>query len=420
MLILRVSGSISNYGNTSDLQGKIATNAGVDASLVSINVEAGSVIITATIAVPAFTKATTVRDSLDRNLGNTTRASSALGIQLEEDFTTMIHAPPPRPPSIPPPSPPSESTTDLVWLLVLLSCVGGCCICSLLLLALARSRRPRRQPPKDIAAQQRELMAAAAVALRSARDIVAASRDDTPSPLPVLQRFASTLRALSRPPSCFPSRTVADQRWLDHNGRHFAATRHEPAGQEGSRATFACRTDGSQLPLTNADLAPTSSPPTAREQAMEWLSEALAQLPTHDTTPAKPSVNNSQSTTEFGVNSEFHPVSRDTVEQSGSDLAAQSDEPYGMTISLQEQRKSKRAFPTLGFRLVWNDAPNMGSQDANRTYGKYKKVRTLGKGSFGTAVLLRHRRTGHLVVSKQVRVQEMPRAELAKVERNSN
>ena len=113
---------------------------------------------------------------------------------------------------------------------------------------------------------------------------------------------------------------------------------------------------------------------------------------------------------------EFRPMTRDTVEQSNSDLASQSDDPDGMMMDLQEQRKSKRAFPTLGFRLVWNDAPNAGSQDAKRTYGKYEKVKTLGKGSFGTAVLLRHRRTGHLVVSKQVRVQEMPRAELGKVE----
>ena len=121
-------------------------------------------------------------------------------------------------------------------------------------------------------------------------------------------------------------------------------------------------------------------------------------------------VSNSQST------EEFRPMSRDTVEQSSSDLASQRDDPDGMMMDLQHQRKSKRAFPTLGFRLVWNDAPNAGSQDAKRTYGKYEKVRTLGKGSFGTAVLLRHRRTGHLVVSKQVRVHEMPRAELSKVQ----
>ena len=117
-----------------------------------------------------------------------------------------------------------------------------------------------------------------------------------------------------------------------------------------------------------------------------------------------------------GESSEFHPMSRDTNEQSDSDLAAQGGAPYGMAVDPQQQRKSKRSFPTLGFRLVWNDAPNAGSQDAERTYGKYEKVKTLGKGSFGTAVLLRHRRTGHLVVSKQVRVQEMPRAELGKVE----
>ena len=98
----------------------------------------------------------------------------------------------------------------------------------------------------------------------------------------------------------------------------------------------------------------------------------------------------------------------------------QGGAPNGMMIVPQPHRKSKRTFPSLGFRPVWNDAPNMGSQDANRTYGKYKKVRTLGKGSFGTAVLLRHRRTGHLVVSKQVRVQEMPRAELSKVKRKIN
>ena len=109
-----------------------------------------------------------------------------------------------------------------------------------------------------------------------------------------------------------------------------------------------------------------------------------------------------------------------TVEQSSSDLAAQGSAPNGMTIVPQRNRKSKRTFPTLGFRLVWNDAPNTAQQDTSVIYRKYKKVKTLGKGSFGTAVLLRHRRTGHLVVSKQVRVQEMPRVELSKVERRTN
>ena len=98
----------------------------------------------------------------------------------------------------------------------------------------------------------------------------------------------------------------------------------------------------------------------------------------------------------------------------------QGGAPNGMMIVPQPHRKSKRTFPSLGFRPVWNDAPNADQQDATVIYRKYEKVKTLGKGSFGTAVLLRHRRTGHLVVSKQVRVQEMPRAELSKVERNRN
>ena len=113
--------------------------------------------------------------------------------------------------------------------------------------------------------------------------------------------------------------------------------------------------------------------------------------------------NNSQFTGEFGGNSEFHPMSLASVEQSSSE----GDASNGMTIAPQQQRKSKLTFPTLGFRLVWNDAPNAAQQDAKGTYAKYEKVKTLGKGAFGTAVLLRHRRTGSLVVSKQVRVQEM-------------
>ena len=42
-------------------------------------------------------------------------------------------------------------------------------------------------------------------------------------------------------------------------------------------------------------------------------------------------------------------------------------------------------------------------------------MKNIGKGAFGTAVLLRHRKTGHMVVSKQVAVQEMTRDDLAKV-----
>merc|ERR1712195_21413 len=53
VLILAASGSVSDYADTSSIQSKVAKLAGVDASAVTITVAAASVIITATIAVPA-------------------------------------------------------------------------------------------------------------------------------------------------------------------------------------------------------------------------------------------------------------------------------------------------------------------------------------------------------------------------------
>ena len=65
VLTLTASGSVSDYSDTSSLQQKIATAAGVDdKSLVTISVAAASVIITANIAVPASTTATAVQTSL--------------------------------------------------------------------------------------------------------------------------------------------------------------------------------------------------------------------------------------------------------------------------------------------------------------------------------------------------------------------
>lgn len=131
--------------------------------------------------------------------------------------------------------------------------------------------------------------------------------------------------------------------------------------------------------------------------------------------------------------------------------------------------KKQISHPTLGFRLVWNDAPKAPGGDAKvcrvwvahsstakhdgtaqamghtrhgiengmccaafctsrdhvpqglapcaaqSLFAKYEVVKNIGKGAFGTAVLLRHRKTGHMVVSKQVAVQEMTRDDLAKV-----
>ena len=95
VLTLTASGTISDYSDTSSLQQKIATAAGVDKSRVTISVKAASVIITATIAVPAATTAAAVLASLYSALGIATAsnvaatafhvatASNVLGITLE-------------------------------------------------------------------------------------------------------------------------------------------------------------------------------------------------------------------------------------------------------------------------------------------------------------------------------------------------
>ena len=56
-----------------------------DASLVTISVTAASVLITATIVVPASTTAEAVQNSLSFTLGTAAAASAALGITVESD-----------------------------------------------------------------------------------------------------------------------------------------------------------------------------------------------------------------------------------------------------------------------------------------------------------------------------------------------
>ena len=80
------SGVVSDYTDTTSLRLKIATAAGVDdASLVTISVAAASVIITATIAVPASTTPAAVKTSLASTLGTAAVASAALDITVESD-----------------------------------------------------------------------------------------------------------------------------------------------------------------------------------------------------------------------------------------------------------------------------------------------------------------------------------------------
>jgi len=105
VLTLTASGSVTDYVDTSSLRQNVATAAGVDASLVTIDVAAASVLITATIAVPASVTATTVQASLSSALGTAATASTALGVAVQAVPTVLIASPPPPPPpSAPPPS----------------------------------------------------------------------------------------------------------------------------------------------------------------------------------------------------------------------------------------------------------------------------------------------------------------------------
>jgi hypothetical protein len=78
------SGIGSDYSDSdiSSLQQHVATAAGVDQSLVTIAVTAGSVIITATIAVPASMNAGQVQTLLSSTLGTASTASEVLGITV--------------------------------------------------------------------------------------------------------------------------------------------------------------------------------------------------------------------------------------------------------------------------------------------------------------------------------------------------
>ena len=129
MLTLTATGFVDDYPESSklDLQRKIALAAGVDNSLVTIQVTAASnrrlrrldeltasngeasVIITAAIAVPADVTAAVLQTSLASTLGTAAAASEALGITVESAPSIVNVMPPPSapPPSLPPtPLPP--------------------------------------------------------------------------------------------------------------------------------------------------------------------------------------------------------------------------------------------------------------------------------------------------------------------------
>ena len=90
VLMLTVSGSVSDFSDDDKLglQQNVADAAGVDESLVEISVAAASVLITATIVVPASTTVQKVQESLSSKLGTAEAASEFLYITVEEDPVT--------------------------------------------------------------------------------------------------------------------------------------------------------------------------------------------------------------------------------------------------------------------------------------------------------------------------------------------
>jgi hypothetical protein len=91
VVLMLTASSISDYSDDdkSSLQQKVADTAGVDKSLVTIDITAGSVTITATIAGPAST-ATLVQKLLSTTLNTTGDASTTLGITVEEVPTITL------------------------------------------------------------------------------------------------------------------------------------------------------------------------------------------------------------------------------------------------------------------------------------------------------------------------------------------
>jgi hypothetical protein len=128
---MTASGSVSDFADTSNLQTRIAQLAGVDASFVALRVEAASVLIIATITVPATTTASTVQAALSSSLSTAEAASSALGITVE---TT---------PTITTSEDPGEDSSTLI---IMAASGGGGAVLLLAVLIAAYCRRKTSRP----------------------------------------------------------------------------------------------------------------------------------------------------------------------------------------------------------------------------------------------------------------------------------
>jgi hypothetical protein len=139
------------------LQQTFATAARVEPSAVTITVESASVIITATIAVPATETPAMVKITLGQKFGTAAAATQNLGITVESapTFEIIDVTPPPRPPEPPPPPrvrpppPPAQKGTSSVMqaaiAVLVLACVLLVGVCGWTRLSRRRSFRQGRR-----------------------------------------------------------------------------------------------------------------------------------------------------------------------------------------------------------------------------------------------------------------------------------
>jgi len=157
VLTLTASGSVSDYADTSGLQQTFATAAGVEPSAVTITVESASVIITATIAVPATESPAMVSIALGQKFGTAADATKNLGITVESapTFHIVDNTPPPRPPEPPsaprvrpPPQPARKGTSSVMQAAIavlVLACVLFVGVCGWTMFSRRRSFRQGRR-----------------------------------------------------------------------------------------------------------------------------------------------------------------------------------------------------------------------------------------------------------------------------------
>jgi len=187
---MTASGSVSDFDDAkrTSLESSIAAVAGVDASAVTVAITGGSVLITATIAVPASTTVAAVQTSLSSTLGTAAAASTVLGVIVESvpAITVAGPLPPAASPSPPPPLPPQpRAVLDSIGgasietsrdgggaVTALVACAAGVGFALLAGgLLFLHNRRRRRRPPVH-----RSVVISGGAAPKGAADIEGSSR----------------------------------------------------------------------------------------------------------------------------------------------------------------------------------------------------------------------------------------------------